>query len=72
MIDVNTTSKQSTHFLRAIELIKKARDDFRVPSENWPHPTEHRFGIPNDHYYAEVWIDGMDWQSSYGLLRNLI
>ena len=71
MIDVNTTSKHPTHFLRAVEIIKKARDEFRVPSENWPYPTLFRFGIPNDHYYAEVWGDGMDWQPSYWIIEEL-
>ena len=71
MIDVNTTSRYSTHFLRGVELIKWAREEFRVPSENWPHPTEHRFGIPNDNYYAEVWVDGMDWQASYWIIEEI-
>ncbi|MGD2072880.1 MAG: hypothetical protein PVG65_05280 [Candidatus Thorarchaeota archaeon] len=70
-MDVNTVSKYPTHFLRGVELIKKARDEFRVPSENWPHPTEYRFGIPNDNYYAEVWIDGMDWQPSYWVIEEI-
>ena len=61
-LDVNTVSSYSTHFLRAVELIKKARETYKVPSENWPYPTQYRFGIPNDNYYAEVWTDGMDWQ----------
>ena len=61
MIDVNITSKYSTHFLRAVELIMKAREEFKVASENWPSPTEYRFGIPQDNYYAEIWLDGMDW-----------
>ena len=71
MIDVNTVSRYPTHFLRGVELIIKAREDFKVPSENWPHPTEYRFGIPNDNYYAEVWIDGMDWQSSYWIIEEI-
>jgi len=69
-MDVNTTSKHPTHFLRAVELIKKGREEFKVPSENWPHPTEYRFGIPNDLYYAEVWSDGMDWQPSYWVIEE--
>ena len=70
MLDVNTTSKEPTHFLRAVELIIKAREDFNVPSENWPYPTDHKFGTPNDHYYAEIWTDGMDWQVSYWILEE--
>jgi len=69
-LDVNTTSTYPTHFLRAIELIKNARETFNVPSENWPNPTEYRFGRANDNYYAEVWVDGMDWQSSYWILEE--
>jgi hypothetical protein len=69
-IDVNTTSTYSTHFLRGVELIIRARDAFQVPSENWPYPTQYRFGIPNDRYYAEVWVDGMDWQASYWLIEE--
>ena len=70
MLDVNTVSKNSTHFLRAVELIKKAREEFNVPSENWPHPSSCRFGIPNDKYYAEIWVDGMDWQASYWIIEE--
>jgi len=70
MLDVNTVNKYPTHFARAIELIIKAREKFGVPSENWPHPIEDRFGIPNDNYYAEIWVDGMDWQPSYWVLEE--
>ena len=69
-MDANTTSKNSTHFLRGVELIHKAREDYNIPSENWPYPTVYKFGIPNDHYYAEVWIDGMDWQPSYWVIEE--
>jgi hypothetical protein len=70
MLDVNTVSTYPTHFLRAIELIQLARERFSVPSENWPYPTEYRFGIPNDHYYAEIFTDGMDWQPSYWVIEE--
>ncbi len=69
-LDVNTVSKHPTHFLRAVELIYKARKKYKVPSENWPHPTEYKFGIPNDHYYAEIFTDGMDWQPSYWVIEE--
>ena len=69
-IDVNTVSHHPTHFLRAVELIYKAREKYNVPSENWPHPTDYIFGIPNDNYYAEVWTDGMDWQPSYWVIEE--
>lgn len=70
MLDVNTVSKYPTHFLRGVELILKGRDAFTIPSENWPHPIEERFGIPNDNYYAEIWVDGMDWQPSYWVIEE--
>lgn len=70
MIDVNTTSKYPTHFLRAVEIIIHARTEYNVPSENWAHPTQYNFGIPNDHYYGEIWIDGMDWQPSYWVIEE--
>ncbi|MFW9871654.1 MAG: hypothetical protein ACFFG0_01040 [Candidatus Thorarchaeota archaeon] len=70
MIYANTTSDRPTHFLRAVELIVKAREKYNIPSENWPYPTRDRFGIPNDRYYAEVWTDGMDWQPSYWVIEE--
>jgi hypothetical protein len=70
MLDVNTVSNHPTHFLRAVELIIQAREEWNVPSENWPYPTEYRFGIPNDNYYAEIFTDGMDWQPSYWILEE--
>lgn len=71
MLDVNTVSHYPTHFLRAIELIEGARDKFNVCSENWPNPMEYRFGIPRDNYYAEIWVDGMDWQPSYWVIEEV-
>jgi hypothetical protein len=69
-IDVNTTSDYPTHFLRGVELIIEAREKFGIPSENWPHPIEQRFGIPGDKYYSEIWWDGMDWQNSYWVIET--
>jgi hypothetical protein len=71
MIYANTTSNHPTHFLRGVDLIVDARTKFRVASENWPHPTYHRFGIPYDYYYAEMWEDGMDWQPSYWIIEQI-
>jgi len=70
MLDVNTVSRNPTHFLRAVELIKKARGEFKVYSENWPSPTKYKFGVPNEKYYAEIWVDGMDWQPSYWIIEE--
>lgn len=70
-LDINTTSMYPTHFLRGVELVKRAREYYGIPSENWPAPTRHRFGIPNDNYYSEVWSDGMDWQTTYWIIEEL-
>ena len=70
MLDVNTVNKYPTHFSRAVELIIKARIQFGIPSENWPHPIADRFGCPNEWYYAEIWADGMDWQPSYWVIEE--
>lgn len=58
-----------TCFLTAVKEIKKARERFAVPSENWTYPTRYRFGTPIDKYYAEIWTDGMDWQTSYWIIE---
>ena len=69
-IDCNTTSANITHFLAGVELVKKARIDFNIASENWPYPTRHQFGMHDDKYYAEVWVDGMDWQHTYWIIES--
>jgi hypothetical protein len=66
----NTTSKYPTHFLEGIRLIEEARKNFNVPSENWTYPTKINYGFVAGDYYAEVWVDGMDWQSSYWLIER--
>lgn len=71
-MDVNTVASHPTHFLRAVELIKEAREDYDIPSENWPSPLVYRYGMPKkDNYYCEVWVDGMDWQASYWILEQI-
>lgn len=59
-----------THFLRGVELVVEASERHNVPSENWPYPTQYRFGIPMDDYYAEMWCNGMDWQPSFWILEE--
>ena len=70
-IYANTTASSHTHFIAATELIREARDRFHVCSENWPYPMDYRFGDPRDRYYAEIWLDGMDWQNSYWLIETV-
>jgi hypothetical protein len=67
----NTTSKYPTNFLRGIELISEARNLYTIYSENYPYPTRHKFGMPNDNYYVEIWVDGMDWQHSYWAIEQI-
>jgi len=67
----NTTSLHPTHFLRGVELVDQATDEFDACTENWPYPTQYRYGMPMDHYYAEIWHNGMDWQSNYWIIEEL-
>lgn len=67
----NTISDHPTHFLAAVPLIVEARGTFEVPSENYTYPTDYRLGSPKDLYYAEVWVDGMDWQQSYWVIESV-
>ena len=66
----NTVSDHPTHFLAAVPLIVEARGKFNIPSENHPYPTNYRLGSPKDFYYAEVWVNGMDWQESYWVIES--
>ena len=68
-LDVNIVSSQPTHFLRGVDLVVQARETFKICSENWPSPTKHRLGSPEDKYYAEIWVDGMDWQNNYWVIE---
>lgn len=67
----NATSKYSTHFLRGVDIVRLARKHYNIPSENWTYPTKHKYGYVNGMYYAELWHDGMDWQSSYWLIEKV-
>ena len=69
-VNENTISRYPTHFLRAVELITQARDSYGVPSENWCYPTRHSLGTSKDLYYAEIWEDGMDWQTSLWVIET--
>ena len=73
MPNVNTTSKNPTHFLAAVELIHEAHPALEIPNENWPGPTQIRLGTPRtDAYYAEVWNDGMDYQRTYWAIESVL
>lgn len=66
----NTVSDHPTHFLAAVPMIVEAREKFTVSSENYTYPTEYRLGSPMDFYYAEVWVDGMDWKQIYWVIES--
>ena len=70
-IDQNTTNRYPTHFLRGVELVQSARKFYNVHSENWTYPTQFKYGWEQGRYYAELWSDGMDWQSSFWLIEKL-
>jgi hypothetical protein len=67
----NTTSLHPTYFLRGSDLVINATETYRAASENWPYPTQFRYGIPIDDYYAEVWVNGMDYQNNYWVLEEI-
>lgn len=66
----NTTSSHPTHFLRGNDLVVEATKDYEAHSENWPFPTQYRYGIPQDDYYVEIWVNGMDWQANYWAIEE--
>ena len=65
----NSIVRNPTKFPAALQLIEVARSTFNVSSENWPEPTDFTFGNSRDRYYAEIWLDGMDWQPSYWFIE---
>lgn len=66
----NTTTIYPSHFPGALSLIEEALNTYGLHSENWSYPTKHKFGSPKDYYYAEVWHNGMDWQSNYFIIET--
>lgn len=66
----NDLAQFPTHFLAGPQLIKEGREKYGIISENWAYPTMTYVGAPKDDYYAEVWVDGMDWQNTYWLLEH--
>lgn len=70
-MDNNTTSIHPTHFLRGVELVDIATGQFLASSENWAYPSQYRYGVPVDDYYAEIWINGMDWQHNYWVIEEI-
>jgi len=64
----NVTSMKATCFLKGVELVNFARGHYELCSENYTYPY-YSFGSPRDRYYAEIWEDGMDWQSTYWLIE---
>ena len=63
------TTKRKTHFVKAEEGIAVAMKVTPYASENWAYPVRH-FGMPEDKYYAEVWVNGMDWQHNYWIIET--
>ena len=66
----NDVAQFPTHFLAGPALIKEGRGRYGLASENYTYPTMTSVGGPKDDYYAEVWVDGMDWQNTYWLLEH--
>lgn len=67
----NTVSSVITRFLMGPSIIEAARkcyDDFG--SEGWSYPVN-AFGDHRDGYYAEIWIDGMDWNTNIWVIEAI-
>ena len=62
------SGRVATRFLQGVELVKCAREAAGACSENWTYPKT-IFGGPGSPYYAEIWVDGMDWQHNYYILE---
>jgi len=63
------TTDIKTHLLRVPEAIEEAMKELDIATEKWCYPVS-RFGMPNDHYYAEIWFNGMDWQNTYWIVET--
>lgn len=63
------TTRFKTHLIRAEKAINESMSMFPVCSENWAYPVRH-FGMPDDKYYAEIWLNGMDWQHNYWIIET--
>ena len=72
MIDNNTILPHLTYFSRGVELITRAHERITsLPTENWCFPIDTNFGDPiHDMYYAEVWLDGMDYNYIYWIIER--
>jgi len=67
----NFASKNDTRFLSGYPLIESIRSKYNLSSENWANPTRYKFGCIDTPYYAEIWIDGMDYNNVYWLLESI-
>ena len=69
-VENNAVSDVRTAFLAGPSLIRKAMQETGIPSENWAYPVGVSVGSQLDPYFAEVWRNGMDWQSTYWALEK--
>lgn len=70
MIDNNTCSDKHTHFLRGVDLVKHALEEYKIHTENWTYPYLHFEDAETSEYYAEYWTTGMDWDTTFFLIEN--
>jgi len=66
----NTIIDPPSRMPGATNIIKMAREEYDICSENWPSPIL-TFGYYEDKYYAEMWSDGMDWNKTVWLLEAI-
>ena len=65
----NTTINYSTKFLNPTAVIEEGLSEYNICSKNWPYPSGQSIGDVFDNYYAEIWTNGMDWQSTYWFIE---
>jgi len=66
----NTFINHSTRFLNPTGVIEEGLSNYSIASENWPYPVGKSIGDVYDNYYAEIWLNGMDWQHTYWFIET--
>lgn len=65
----NSCSSIPTRFLTGAQLIKTGNGIYGVESENWAYP-KFSFGDHESSYYAEAWMNGMDYNYTYWAIEQ--
>ena len=65
----NTCSGVATKFLTGAQLIQTATEVYKTENENWAYPI-FSFGDDESNYYAEIWMNGMDYNYIYWVIET--